>query len=118
MQPPDVPSFKPEVPNRGRRIFGEVLIVGAVLLGGLWTFAMLLGEALMMGTGRPHRGPDIPIGTIITGVASLLLLAAGIRLTLSGNTAAMAQNVAATAGWLAAAAAACYVLGFAVCLAR
>jgi hypothetical protein len=94
--------------------------VAGVVCGGIWTFAMFLGESLLLGTGGPKQN-EFPYGTLLTAAATLLLIVAGILLLMAGGSSS--QGVVATgkklgtwAFWLAALAAAGYVFGFVVCL--
>lgn len=93
---------------------GIILVILGLVVGGGWTVAMLLGESLVMGTGGPHPNDiGIPVGTIITGLASVALVVSGVVLM----TSTQARNLVRTAFWIAAVAAAGYVFGFVACFA-
>jgi hypothetical protein len=81
---------------------------------------MFLGESLLLGTGGPKPN-EFPFGTLLSGVATLLLIVAGVLLVVAGGPSgsgvvAAGKNLGTWAFWLAALAAAGYVFGFVVCL--
>jgi hypothetical protein len=123
MQPNDYIdiSLPPPGPRTGRIFLGVVLIVLGLIGGTIWTLAINLGETF----SRAEKGQEVPVpfATILTAIASLLLITGGVFLIRSGSSSAQ-QIVSAGKTMMTAAlvtigiSAAVYIFGFLVCLAE
>jgi hypothetical protein len=91
-----------------RTTWGVLLIIVGIVAGGNWTFAMFVGESLMI---ESHAN-QMYYGTILTAAATLALIVSGVLVVRSRT----AKHLATAGLWLIAAAAAGYVFGFTVCL--
>jgi hypothetical protein len=120
-EPSSTPSSSPKV---GRIVTGVLLIVCGLTFGLLGTLAMFMGESLMLATppGRGRSELDFHYGTLLTFVASVLLVASGVALLVAARSsqglAAAGRGGARLAFWLAALAFAAYIFGFVVCVAE
>jgi hypothetical protein len=102
----------------GWRILGIVLIVIGTVLGGSWTFAVFIGESLILGEGQNAANFGY-FGTVLTAVATSTLVAAGVVLIVGSSRSAAAgvSNMLVSTGvFLILAAIAAYIFGIAVCL--
>jgi hypothetical protein len=121
--PDEAPSTPPPKSSTGRTVLGVLLILFGLTFGLLWTLAMFAGESLMLATppGRGRSEFDFHYGTLLTVVASVLVVASGIALLVAGRSShglAAAGRGARLAIWLAALVVAGYIFGFVVCVAE
>jgi hypothetical protein len=110
-------SVQPPSASR-RKGWGVILIILGLVGGGCWTLAILLGESLIQGIGGPRSDHTYYFGTILTALATIALIVAGILLVKASSAAAAiaaGKNLVTAALCLMAAAVAAYIFGFVVC---
>ncbi len=101
----------------GTFLVGVMLVGAGLVYGGAWTLLVLLGEIVLMGTGGPHTDESqVPFGTILTGLATLGMIVAGVLLIIASRPGTTGRGLATTGFWMVAGAAAAYVFGFVLCV--
>jgi hypothetical protein len=130
-----LPSGRPLSASK-RKVCGTLLIIFGIV-GGSWSLAMYFGESLVQapqrlsalngrppeprGTGRIQSDSIDYSGTVLSALATLALIAAGVMLIRAGSVAdavTAGKGLVTTGIVLTIAAAAAYVFGFVVCLNR
>jgi hypothetical protein len=114
---PNLANPRDPNPNRANTaILGALLIIFGVIFGGAWTFLIYVGE----GFGERSAFNGVPLATVLTLVATLSWIGAGVALVLKGSRPPerlvnAGKNLGVGAAALLGLAACLYVLGFAVC---
>jgi len=117
---PDEPlqNYRPPL-GIDRKVSGLLLIIFGIVGGGIWTFAVALGEQIKQGGLYSGDARIDYYGALLTGLASVCVIVAGVLLVvasnyLSADVIAKGKTLGIT-GLLLAAAAAAYIVGFVVC---
>lgn len=119
MQPEDrVPTPQPATAKgAGNVAAGIIVLCIAFFGGGIWTILMFLGESLVTG-GQNEQ--SVHYATLVTGVATAILMTAGIVMFMAGRgsnmtVSATASRFGTAAFCLIALAIGCYLFGFVLC---